>query len=204
MCRENSGTKLQDVGADSTAANMYDIMYSSEMNVWKKPLRPKRAGVATSRRVQAPAGSVDAVRDLFAGELDYTNVTAFRESLLPVVNELALHPTKKYLVTRHGKPLAVFLSFSAFESVRKVVETMLDEEAAKDVGQILVEAREPMDRDHLGVAEGLRAGPSSHGGVPKDLTAQVQVLCDGVARLESMLTQMAGESRKSGQTVGSG
>jgi PHD/YefM family antitoxin component YafN of YafNO toxin-antitoxin module len=177
-------------------------MYTLYMKMWKKPLRPRRSGHTKSRGVRAAASSsVEAVRSLFAGQLDYTNVTEFRESLLPMVNELTLHQTKKYLVTRHGKPLAVFLSFPAFESLRRVVETLLDEEAAKDVGRILVEARDRMDRDHLGGAEGRRQLPSVPGALPKDLSAQVQVLRDGVARLESMLTELAEESRESAQGV---
>lgn len=129
-------------------------------------------------------------RELFAGRLDYANVTEFRESLLPLVSALERDPTKRYLVTKHGKPLAVFLSFDAFEALRRLVESVLAEEAGKDVPQVLAEARQRMDRDHGVVVRQGRERPVPSGTVPKDLAAQLQALRDGQARLTSLINRV--------------
>ena len=131
-----------------------------------------------------PTMSAKDARDLFAGELDYANVTEFRESLLPVVSELERHPMKRYLVTKHGRPLAVFLSFGAFEALRKLIEPVLAEEAKKDVQQVLVEASQRMDQDY-GVGVGQPARPRAR-------------------RKRPLLVERAVAKRKTPETAGSG
>jgi len=128
-------------------------------------------------------------RQLFAGELDYANVTEFRESLLKSVSDLERSPTKRYLVTKHGKPLAVFLSFDAFEALRKLFESLLAEEAKKDVSQVLAEASQRMDRDY-GVVRPERGLPEGAGDVPEDVAGQLQALRDEQARLRSQLNRV--------------
>src|SRR6266705_2658999 len=91
---------------------------------------------------RTPTTPAKDAQDLFAGEIDYASVTEFRESLLPAVGDLERHPTKRYLITKHGRPLAVFISFEAFESIRKIVASILAREDKKDVSQALAEARE--------------------------------------------------------------
>ena len=92
--------------------------------------------------------SLKDARQLFAGELEYANVTEFRESLLRFISEFERDPTRRFLVTKHGKPHAVLLSFRGFEVLRKVVEAVLAQDASKDVSQILAEASGRMDREY--------------------------------------------------------
>ncbi len=132
---------------------------------------------------KARTAAVKNPRDVFAGELDYASVTDFREKLLPVVNDLEANPTKRYLVTKHGKPLAVFLSFDAFEAIRKVVEAMLDEEEKKPPSQVLVEAVQRMDRPDAGSAMSIDADDP--------VALQLKALEKHVLRIESLLTTRA-------------
>ena len=128
-------------------------------------------------------GTSSAAKDfhgLFTGEFDYTNVTEFRESLLPLVSELESDPGKRYLVTKHGKPLAVFLSFDAFEAARRLVESVLAEEDKKSVPEILRGASQRMDREH-GVHSEQAVGVSG-------LTTQIQAVHAEIIQLHSLMS----------------
>lgn len=137
------------------------------------------------------------VRELFAGELDYANVTEFRESLLPAVSDIERNRTKRYLVTKHGKPLAVFLSFEAFEAIRKLVETVLAQEDGKNPSQILLEASQRMDRDYNVEA----ADVATSVGAVSELSAQIQAVHENFQRIESLLTDYAKRTEEGQERV---
>jgi PHD/YefM family antitoxin component YafN of YafNO toxin-antitoxin module len=92
--------------------------------------------------------------EVFAEEIEYTNITEFREKLLRTVDELQKSPARQYLVTKHGKPHAVLMSFHAYQVFRKVAEEVLKREEGKDEKTLLAEAVQRMDEDY-GMASGV-------------------------------------------------
>jgi hypothetical protein len=127
-------------------------------------------------------------RDLFSGEADYANVTEFRESLLPFVSELERNPTKRYLITRHGKPTGVFMSYVAFQALQRLVESTLADEAKKDVSQVLAEASGRMDRDYGVVVRHGQMWPARANVALEDVQAELRHLREETARLKEMVT----------------
>ena len=86
--------------------------------------------------------------EVFAEEIEYTNITEFREKLLRTVDELQKSPARRYLVTKHGKPQAVLMSYNAYQVFRKLAEEVMAAEARKDSETALRDAIRRMDEDY--------------------------------------------------------
>jgi len=51
-------------------------------------------------------------------EVEYSTVTALRGKLLAVVDGFRRAPAKRYLITKHGQPQAVLMSFETYRLLR--------------------------------------------------------------------------------------
>ena len=65
-------------------------------------------------------------------ELEYTSVTALRGKLLAVVDSFRKTPAKRYLITKHGQPQAVLMSFETYRLLKRAVARSLPPPSGTD------------------------------------------------------------------------
>ena len=69
-------------------------------------------------------------------DIEFSNVTRFRRFLLGAVKQLCDNPGKRYVITKHGHPEAVLMSFRTYSLLKRV----MDEELARTATQNSSEA----------------------------------------------------------------
>jgi prevent-host-death family protein len=52
--------------------------------------------------------------------IQYSTVTSLRGKLLKIVNSFRKNPARRFLITKHGEPQAVLMSFQTYRSLRKM------------------------------------------------------------------------------------
>ncbi len=57
--------------------------------------------------------------------IEYSNATQFRKSFLGIVDELQHNNYLRYVVTKHGEPRAVVMSFVAYDLMKRAVEEVI-------------------------------------------------------------------------------
>lgn len=55
-------------------------------------------------------------------DLELSNVTEFRQNLLPVIERMEKNPALRLLILKHGKPQAVLMSVRTYDLVKKIVD----------------------------------------------------------------------------------
>jgi prevent-host-death family protein len=63
--------------------------------------------------------------------LEFTNLTEFRNSLLNFIPRLQENEYLRFVITKHGQPVAVVLSYDAYNLLKRVAERVMDEDEAK-------------------------------------------------------------------------
>jgi len=58
-------------------------------------------------------------------EVEFSNVTNLRESLLGTVENLRANPARRYVITKHGQPQAVLMSYETYSLLKKVMDQVL-------------------------------------------------------------------------------
>ena len=61
-------------------------------------------------------------KDTLEETIEYSNATQFRKSFLGVVDKLQRNMYLRYVVTKHGEPRAVVMSFAAYDSMRRAMQ----------------------------------------------------------------------------------
>ena len=59
-------------------------------------------------------------------DIEFSNVTKFRNSLLGAVERVQKKPAKRYVITKHGAPEAVLMSYQTYSLLTKVMEQALE------------------------------------------------------------------------------
>ena len=59
-------------------------------------------------------------------DIEFSNVTKFRNSLLGAVERMQGNPAKRYVITKHGKPEAVLMSYQTYSLLTKVMDQTLE------------------------------------------------------------------------------
>lgn len=67
----------------------------------------------------------EAVRPQLEEDVEYYTVTDFRAFFLNAVNTLSENPAKRYLITKHGRPEAVLMSFGTYSFMKKIIDRVL-------------------------------------------------------------------------------
>ena len=70
-------------------------------------------------------------RAVLEEQLDYGSVTDSREAFLKIVDALDSEPMKRHIVTKHGTPRAVLMSYRAYQLLMKVAAKALAESQRK-------------------------------------------------------------------------
>jgi PHD/YefM family antitoxin component YafN of YafNO toxin-antitoxin module len=71
----------------------------------------------SNREVAKPAGLEE--------EVEFSSVTNLRESLLSRVDDFGTNPAKRYVITKHGQPQAVLMSYQTYSLMKKLTDQML-------------------------------------------------------------------------------
>lgn len=61
-------------------------------------------------------------KDTLEETIEYSNATQFRKSFLGVVDKLQRNMYLRYVVTKHGEPRAVVMSFAAYDTMRRAMQ----------------------------------------------------------------------------------
>jgi len=59
-------------------------------------------------------------------DIEFSNVTKFRTSLLGAVERMQKNPAKRYIITKHGEPEAVLMSYPTYSLLTKVMDRELE------------------------------------------------------------------------------
>jgi prevent-host-death family protein len=122
---------------DKTNSNLYSILYRLEALV------KKRGRLISDPRVShAAAESASAAKraDKLEETLEFTNLTDFRNSLLNFIPRVQDNEYLRFVITKHGKPVAVVLSYDAYNLLKRVAERVMDEEEKKEPAVALQES----------------------------------------------------------------
>jgi prevent-host-death family protein len=89
-------------------------------------------------------------------DLEFSNVTNLRDSLLGVIDILQKTPAKRFVITKHGKPQAVLMSYQTYSLISKIVNESLSQTAAQTKNEaIAAEQARRASRDlNVGVPAG--------------------------------------------------
>jgi prevent-host-death family protein len=72
------------------------------------------------RRAESKSTPVELEEDI-----EFSSVTSLRESFLKTVETLREDPAKRYVITKHGQPQAVLMSYQTYSLLRKVMDQTL-------------------------------------------------------------------------------
>lgn len=59
-------------------------------------------------------------------DIEFSNVTKFRTSLLGAVERMQSNPAKRYIITKHGEPEAVLMSYPTYSLLTKVMDREME------------------------------------------------------------------------------
>jgi prevent-host-death family protein len=81
--------------------------------------------------------------------LNFSNLTDFRNSLLNVIPKLQENEYLRFVITKHGEPAAVIMSYQAYLLLKRAAERIVKQEAAEDSEASLRDAYEEMTGEPL-------------------------------------------------------
>jgi PHD/YefM family antitoxin component YafN of YafNO toxin-antitoxin module len=96
-------------------------------------------------------------------EVEFSNVTNFRNSLLGAVEQLHSNPAKRYVITKRGAPEAVLMSYKTYSLLTRVMNQALEKTETEDRGDSVHAAFDRMRREHQprALAENLQLAAST-------------------------------------------
>ena len=116
----------------------------------KTKKRSMRAPI-TQLRARAAAGKPGdfaAQAKAMEEDVEFSNVTNFRNSLLGAVEQLQSNPAKRYVITKRGEPEAVLMSYKTYSLLTRVMNQTLEKLAARDRQDPVHAAFDRMRREH--------------------------------------------------------
>lgn len=72
-------------------------------------------------------------------QVEFTNLTKFRSSLLAMIPRLQGNEYLRFVVTKHGQPAAVIMSYEAYQLLKRSAEKLVEQDNAMDADQALRE-----------------------------------------------------------------
>lgn len=86
--------------------------------------------------------------NLLEEKTEFASVTTSREQFLKLVETLESQPYRRHIITKHGTPRVVLLSYPAYELLTKVARQALERESSLDNQAAAAEAFERMSVEH--------------------------------------------------------
>lgn len=105
-------------------------------------MKKRGRSISDPRTSHAAAESASAGKraDKLEETLEFTNLTDFRNSLLNFIPRVQDNEYLRFVITKHGKPVAVVLSYDAYNLLKRVAERVMDEEEKKEPAVALQES----------------------------------------------------------------
>ena len=123
-------------------------------------------------------------------DVEFSNVTALRESLLGRVESLRENPAKRYIITKHGQPQAVLMSFQTYSLLKRVMDQALARTATRNSSEAISAAIDRLRSENEDkFAEPAQTGAAANSG-PAEMAAFVQVAQKLVSEVERLNSTM--------------
>lgn len=123
---------------------------------------------------------------------EYSGVTDLRQELLGIVERLQKNPAVRYLITKHGQPRAVLMSFQTYELLKKALSQALQATAGRSREEAIGAAFDRLRADRG--SENMPA-TAAHRLVPSpDFREALHALRQDLKRLDGLLQEEEGEA----------
>lgn len=141
---------------------------------------------------RANALSKDAAQVL-EEKLELSNVTDFRQNLLPAIERIEKNPALRYLILKRGRPQAVLMSTRTYDLVKKIMGQIAGTQAAVPREQAIESAFERLRAERGSsrptgaaavAAESATPAPAVESGNPQMVMSQM------VSMLQQLMTEM--------------
>ncbi|GEM_PF-3188858 len=99
----------------------------------------------------------------FEETLEFSNATRFRKAFLGLIDKLQANQYLRYVVTKHGEPKVVVMSFQAYEHIKQAFKGVVAAEALHDRAQAVHDAYDEMAEQYWPEVKG-RSRQLSSGG----------------------------------------
>jgi len=93
-------------------------------------------------------------------QLEFENVTEFRKSILEAIPRLQENKYLRFVLTKHGEPAAVVMSYEAFEIFREAAEQAVQKDSALSSEQSLQDAYARMRQKYWPEADAQKIPPA--------------------------------------------
>ena len=81
--------------------------------------------------------------------LNFSNLTEFRNSLLQVIPKLQEDDLLRFVITKHGEPAAVIMSYEAYSVLKRIADRAIEQDDALDEEEAVRQAYARMNEDEL-------------------------------------------------------
>src|SRR5277367_5457382 len=98
-------------GIDLLICNLYTLLYRLETAMKKAP-KARDSRVSSSAPSNEPENHEET--------LNFSNLTEFRNSLLQVIPKLQEDDLLRFVITKHGQPAAVIMSYQAYSTFKRI------------------------------------------------------------------------------------
>ncbi|HUK49219.1 MAG TPA: type II toxin-antitoxin system Phd/YefM family antitoxin [Terriglobales bacterium] len=115
-------------------------------------------------------------------QLEFSNVTNVREKLLPLMDRLQENPPLRMIILKHGAPQAVLMSYQTYDTLKKLVDTLV-----KNNDALTQQQRVDAAYARLRAERGSSVRPAAEIGV--NLDAQVEAAKVILNELQNMLAE---------------
>jgi PHD/YefM family antitoxin component YafN of YafNO toxin-antitoxin module len=124
-------------------------------------------------------------------EVEFSNVTNFRNSLLGAVEQLQSNPAKRYVITKRGEPEAVLMSYKTYSLLSRVMNQTLEKTVAEDRGDSVHAAFDRMRQEHQpkALAENMRLAASTPEHYDTTPVSAAAAPADAVPHLANLIEQ---------------
>jgi PHD/YefM family antitoxin component YafN of YafNO toxin-antitoxin module len=120
-------------------------------------------------------------------DIEFSNVTTSRESFLTRVEGLRENPAKRYVITKHGQPQAVLMSFQTYSLLKRAMDQALARTAARSSSEAIHAAFDRLRSDQEGESAQIGAVGKRHGTDKEAILQTVQSLRSQVEYLSMVL-----------------
>jgi prevent-host-death family protein len=112
-------------------SNLYTLLYRLETAMKKAP-KARDSRVSSSAPSNEPENHEET--------LNFSNLTEFRNSLLQVIPKLQEDDLLRFVITKHGQPAAVIMSYHAYSVFKRIADRVIEQDDALDPEESLRQA----------------------------------------------------------------
>jgi PHD/YefM family antitoxin component YafN of YafNO toxin-antitoxin module len=115
-------------------------------------------------------------------QLEFSNVTSVREKLLPLMDRLQENPPLRMIIMKHGTPQAVLMSYQTYDTLKKLVDTVVKTNDA-------LTRQQRVDAAYTRLRAERGSGVRSQAEIAVDLNSQVEAAKLILSELQNILAE---------------